>query len=117
MPFPPKLSFASFLQYSPRPQTGVERVSKSICLAIKNDGQITVTFKDGSTKPVNAIDWAARHIASGMHKHPFLKNYLGKNAILVPIPRSSPLFVKTALWPSKRICEALCDVELGSEMI
>ena len=72
-------------------------------------------MKDGSFK--NAIDWVARTIARKMDQYPFLTQYLGKDLILVPNPRSSPLHEKTSLWPSKRICEAFCHQGLGSEVI
>ncbi len=35
---------------------------------------------------------------------------------MVPIPRSDPLAVKTALWPSRQICEALVAAGLGAEV-
>jgi len=35
---------------------------------------------------------------------------------LIPIPRSAPLRSKDALWPSRRICEALVQVGLGAEV-
>jgi hypothetical protein len=48
---------------------------------------------------------------------PFLLESLGPEFALVPIPRSAPLSNKDALWPSRRICEALVAVGLGAEVL
>jgi predicted amidophosphoribosyltransferase len=52
-----------------------------------------------------------------MKNYPFLEECLGSEFALVPIPRSAPLKNKDALWPSRRICEALVAAGLGAEVL
>jgi hypothetical protein len=115
MEFPSKLSYAAVLKYSPRGTSHLSKVSRVIRDAIKNDGNIPF-IKMEKRVEVRGIEWAVSFIPSELDKFPFLKNYLGPEIGLVPLPRSAPL-TKGALWPTQRICEELVKIGLGAEVV
>lgn len=115
MPFPYKLSYATFLEYSPRGSSKPSENSRHFTDAIKNDKYISLT-QDGITKSYQCIEYMVARLKAEFDKHAFLRKYLGADRSLIPIPRSAPLRSKDALWPSRRICEALVNVGLGAEV-
>src|SRR5512135_2699746 len=96
--FPSNLSFAAFLQYSPRGTSALSKHSKDVTLAIKRDGFI---------RGHRVIDFAARRIREERANYPFLSAYLNGSVTLIPAPRSSPVKDPRALWPALRICQSL----------
>jgi len=90
--------FGSYLVYSPRGQSEVSRRSKRLCLQIKKD-------------QAGLIARVAARLAAGFGESP-LDAVLGRDVILVPTPRRSPL-VKGALWPAARVADELRRVGLG----
>jgi hypothetical protein len=115
MPFPSKLSYAAFLNYSPRGVSRVSQVSRVFRDAIKNDGYVSIT-KDGKTESVRGIAVVVARLREALGMHSFLRECLSPQGALVPIPRSAPLANKDALWPSRRICEDLVAAGLGAEV-
>jgi len=115
MPFPSKLSYAAFLKYSPRGVSNISKASRVFRDAIKNDTNIQFT-KDGRSDSVRGIEFVASRLKSEREKFSFLRECLGPEVALVPIPRSAPLS-KGALWPSYRICEELVAAGLGAEVM
>lgn len=97
-PFPSKLAFAAFLQYSPRGTSATSKHSKDVTLAIKRDSFI---------RGHRVIDFAARRIREERANYPFLSAYFNGSVTLVPAPRSSPVKDPKALWPALRICQSL----------
>ena len=95
-----EVTFGSFLQYSPRGTSDTSRKSRLWCDAVKFD-------RPGKLRLV--IEALPRR---GTRE---LLHLLGKDALLVPVPRSAPL-QRGALWPGLRICEELLRVGLGGEM-
>jgi len=99
MNFPSELEFCSFLQYSPRGTSAISKTSKEVCHAVKTDRSLPGPFW--------VIKEAGERIRQTLQNYPFLKQIFGPDVVLVPIPRSSPLKDKNALWPALRICEEL----------
>lgn len=98
MPLLSKVSCGTYLVYRPRGAQRVEQDSRRICY----------TLKDGNEE---LIDRVVAHIvehdgASGV------RDVLGTEAVLVPMPRSSPL-KKGALWPAQLLAEALVGRRMG----
>src|SRR5512142_1992836 len=90
-PFPSRLPFAAFLQYSPRGTSAISKHSKDVTLAIKRDSFI---------RGHRVIDFAARRIREERANPPFLSAYFNGSVTLVPAPRSSPVKDPKALWPA-----------------
>jgi hypothetical protein len=116
MPFPSEISYTAFLQYSPRGISKTSVSSRAVTGAIKNDTFIQF-IKDGKPVSVRGIEYVVSLISREMENYPFLRECLGPEFALVPIPRSAPLRIKDALWPSRRICEALVAAGLGAEVL
>ena len=95
--YPSELNFAALLQYAPRGETAISRVSRDMTYKIKTDGYI------GRTR---VIAHAARRLAEQRRGSAFLSDYFGAEATVAPAPRSSPRRPGD-LWPAARICEAL----------
>src|SRR4051812_39202593 len=109
-----KLSYAAVLKYSPRGSAHLSLISQALRLAIKNDQNFYYKMM-GQTVGVRGIEWAVSLIPPELEKFTFLKNYLGPDVALVPLPRSAPL-TKGGLWPTHRICEELVKIGLGAEV-
>jgi hypothetical protein len=116
MSFPSSLPFTSFLQYSPKGLGGKGNDSKFVRSAIKSDGMISSSGPEGKILQVNAIDRAVELIPKLIEEYPFLTKCFGPDVTLIPIPRSSPLAAKDALWPTHRICRALCAKGLAGDI-
>lgn len=110
--FPSQLNFASFLSYASKGQTVRSQQSKHFTLLVKNDG---FAF-DERGNPVNAIDHSVRRLADCLADCPFLRHCFPPGTSLIPAPRRSPL-VKGALWPARRICQAMVGCGLGSAIL
>src|SRR5262245_17897272 len=115
MPLPSEIEFVSFLQYSPRGDSPVERQSRVICYAIKEDGRIPIRDSEGLRK-VRGIELIVGWLARAHSSEPVLREVLGPDHVLIPVPRSAPLVARDALWPSRRICDALVAVGLATEV-
>lgn len=103
---PPLLSelrLGTYLQYSPRGITDVSRRSKAWSSAVKA----------GKPNWVNlALDRLSASLVEGG-----LEEFLGRKAVLVPVPRSAPLSEPNALWPARIIAAGLVERGLGKEVI
>jgi hypothetical protein len=115
MPFPSELTYSAFLKYSPRGTSKVSNQSRAICGAVKNDSFLSIQ-KDGNVENVRAIEWVVSALKRELDNFPFFRECFNPEVALVPVPRSAPLSNKDALWPSRRICEALVAVGLGAEV-
>lgn len=91
------LTFGSFLVYPSTTPTGEATRFKRAVLDIKEDRW---SSKAGMRWP----DYAAKRLKEELSGS-LLENYFA-DSVLVPLPRSS-LLQKHALWPGRRICEAL----------
>jgi hypothetical protein len=111
------MRFAAFLQYRPRSDDEASRRSQRIRDAVKSDGFILLRTGSGQIEQRRAINYYVQTIARRISEFPFLQNYLGPGVILVPVPRSSPMREKAALWPARRICEELVNAGLGSAVV
>ena len=109
MKFPSELEFCSFLQYSPDGTSRASETSRVVCRAIKTDSSILNGFW--------VIKEAGKRIAERLEEFPFLKNCFDSETVLVPIPRSSPLSDRNALWPGRRICEELLSQGLARDFV
>jgi hypothetical protein len=117
MPLPSEISFSSFLQYTPRGDSEACKRGKRFRDAIKNDGHLYFRNSSGALDTVRGIEFFVEQIAKNISRIPELKEILGPERILVPIPRSAPFKNPAGLWPARRICEALVAQKLGLEMI
>jgi hypothetical protein len=90
--------------------------SQRIRDAVKNDGFMKVTAERGAMTR-RALEFFAEAIKHGIDGSPFLKQYLGPEVLLVPIPRSAPLKDQMALWVPRRICEEFVKVGLGGAVL
>jgi hypothetical protein len=111
VPLPSEISFTSFLQYSPRPQTQLSRQSKELALAIKNDS-VCLT-KAGQQR---AIPYSALRLREEIPKHPVLQNCFSGDLILLPAPRSAPL-VQGGLWPAMELCREMETQGIASSVL
>lgn len=111
-PLPSKLPFYAYAQYSPRGTSTASVASRDFTYKVKQDGFIAMAH--GTER---AIDFIAQRIKDRLAEYPFLNDCFGPDVVLIPIPRSSPLKDQNALWPTKRIAEALVAQGLGSQVV
>jgi hypothetical protein len=116
MNFPSSLPFISFLQYSPKGNGSAGQKSKTFMYAIKADGPIAAKNVKGEWIMVNAINAITNLLAREAQKQAVLNKYFGADVTLIPIPRSTPLAAKDALWPTHRICRAFVERGLGGDI-
>ena len=99
MPF--DLPYGTLLSYNPRGGGDLGAKSRRVCGSIK--------------RPVpEVISKAFEYLQKPVSRD--LREFLGADAVLVPVPRSSPL-VDGAAWPSKVIADLLCHEGFGSEVL
>jgi len=96
-----KYNFSTILEYSPRGDNDVSKMSRKIVGSIKN-AQVDIIKR---ITEIIKTDPEAVHILSQLDK-----------ATLVPVPRSEPL-VKGGLWPTKSICEIFISEKLGDNVV
>lgn len=89
---PSSIPFASLLVYSPRGESEVSKDSRTVCYSLKQGKPAYITQAVTRLAQV----WQAED----------MDDHFGKNVILVPAPRSSPL-VSGALWPAEVICREI----------
>ncbi len=99
-----KVRFGSFLAYSPRGSSANSSLSRRIMYGIKN---ARVGYIKGT------LNWLREEMAPGKSAE-LLNDVLGRDVLVVPCPRSSPL-LEGALWPSKLICDELVSQGLARE--
>lgn len=102
MPLLASVSCGTYLVYSPRGRRKIDERSKELCYALK----------DGIEE---RIDVVAEHI-SNHRAFPGVLDVLGTDAVLVPMPRSSPLKQGT-LWPAWLLADALAARALGNRVL
>ncbi len=112
MPIPSELSYTSFLIYSPRGTRGKSERSRDITYGIKKDGFIP-TPANGNRR---AIPYVSEMLARQATKHEMLASCFADKPAVIPVPRGAPL-VSGGLWPNLKICEALVNVGLASEVL
>jgi hypothetical protein len=83
--------------------------SRRVTYALKNDGVAETIAGIQRVMP-----YAARRLYSALSWSSPIQTCFVANAILVPMPRSTPL-VAGALWPTKRLCEEMMGAGLASE--
>lgn len=117
MHLPSEIPFGAFFQYSPRGESEISRKSRRVRDAIKNDSVIIVRPPNEKPHPVRGVDYVVEIVAKSLRRHPTFSAGLTEEHILVPMPRSAPLKNKDALWPGKRICDALVAAKLGAVVL
>lgn len=95
-----KITFGTFLDYSPRGQSKNSLKSRRICDKIKAGNPVI-------------LERLIHHLKSLPKDHQLL--LLFSDSVLVPIPRSTPL-VEGALWPSNILCETLVENGFGKSV-
>lgn len=96
------ISCGTYLVYSPRGTRKIDERSKDVCYGLK----------DGVEKRINDV---VAHIS----KHTSVqgvRGVLGEDAVLVPMPRSSPL-KEGAIWPTRLLADALVDGSMGKRVL
>lgn len=97
-----RLRFGAFLIYAPHGTSANAIRSKNFVVRVKND--------KGA-----AIANGVRELCERIHGSE-LREFLGRDAALVPVPRSNPI-KEGALWPARRVCEELVRAGLGKEVV
>lgn len=92
------VSCGTYLVYSPRGTRKIDKRSRDWCYGLK-----------GGTE--ERIEVVAEHI-SNHSGSPGVLGVLGRDAVLVPMPRSSPL-IQGALWPARLLADALVARSMG----
>ena len=88
----------TYFVYRPRGDEEIDQQSRDLCYGLKGGRE-------------DLVNRAAAHISrhGGVQG---VRGVLGKDALLVPMPRSSPL-MRGAFWPSRFLAEALVDHSMG----
>lgn len=73
----------------------------------QNASYVSTSIKNGRAKVMD------EYISDNIN---FLKEHIAQDAVMVPIPRSTPL-VKNAVWPSFEICIRLLEFQIGREKL
>src|SRR5437879_131069 len=107
MPLTSEIPFASLLQYTPRGDSEACKRGRRFRDAIKNDGYLYVKNPAGGIDTVRGIEFLVEQIVENSSRCSDLTAALAPDRILIPAPRSAPLRTPSALWPARRICQAL----------
>lgn len=102
------MEFGSYLAYTPRPTNPVQRLSKNITLALKED-----EFLSKPQIPVS--EFLVRELLRNMATLPFL-DFFESKPTLVPAPSSS-LAKPGTLWVPARIADAMVRNGLGTSVV
>lgn len=95
-----EIRFGSLLCYSPKGESELSKRSRIARDKIKNGDAATLR---------RFVELLRERTNVGQPLHDFFNT----NTLLVPMPRSAPL-VTGALWPSKRICDAMAGAGFGT---
>jgi hypothetical protein len=112
--FPSELPFFSFLCLFKQGE-GAE-LSKLVRDVLKGDSHASIKLPSGVIT-VHGIGGVVRRLKDRFEEFPFLRECLGKDVHLIPMPRSTPLVDKSALWPSLRICQELQKCGLSGPIL
>jgi hypothetical protein len=99
-----ELDYASYMDYTPRPDSDIKKQSKNLMLCLKNEGTI-------GNPPTFMSKFIASEIKKQMQKLPF-KHFFNPHVHLVPVPKSS-LMKRDSLWVPYKITNALSEMDLG----
>lgn len=103
-----ELRSGSFLVY---PTRGKTPLCKEAC-------KVVIGIKEDRVHPQSALRYpehAARRLRENVAGSP-LEDFIPKDAILVPVPKSS-IHLPDGLWPALRICEALIEERFGATIV
>lgn len=103
-----EVEYASYLSYTPRPQSEEQRSSKDVTLMLKNNEMWRGTL-------LSASEHIIRQMAKKVDRLPFYDFFRNK-PVLVPMPSSS-LKKYDSLWVPRRVSLALVRNGLGSGVI
>lgn len=96
------VSCGTYFVYRPRGDEEIHVQSRRLCYALKEGNE-------------NLINRAAARIAEDAGVRG-VQGVLGKDAVLVPMPRSSPL-KKGTLWPTRLLADALVARRMGQRVL
>ena len=100
-----ELDFGSYLTYTPRPDTDLEKKAKNVMYYLKSERKI-----GDPSKPMS--QYIAERINNSLCSLPF-NDFFGEDVSLVPVPKSS-LTKADTLWVPLKITEAMSKVNMGS---
>ncbi len=106
-----EVAFASLLVYSPRGVTDASRRSKQVTIALKQNDRVQ-TRQWGS---VTMAQYLAARLAQELPRAGFADWF--DDAVLVPVPRSSPRRSRTDLWPAREIATEMVEVGVGRSVL
>jgi len=104
---PPRseLAFASFLAYCPRGDTQEIKRARNFMRSLKGNQFV---------RDEAASSMVARRLRE--RRESFIEDFLGKNAVLIPVPRSG-LLRRGNLWPAFEIAKSLRVESLGGGLM
>lgn len=97
-----RVPYAALLVYAPKGSTDISRRSRDVCDAVKRGDQSVLTL-------------AARRITE--LEDPWVTEFFGKDAVLVPTPGSAPMKDPKSLWVARDLCVAMLAAGLGREVL
>ena len=109
MPLLSDIEFGALAVYSPRDPGPTSLLSRNVCIAVKQDGYLTIGGQRVRVIPRMVTRLRERIEGTG------LQAFFAGQPILVPAPRSS-LIKADSLYPAKVICDELRRQEFGSEV-
>jgi len=102
------LEFASLLVYAPRGASDISRRSREITRALKENAQL----QHPTWGPLPCARYFALRLGEELGRSPFPQWF--DDAILVPVPRSSPQRSQHDLWPARELALAMAAQGHGS---
>lgn len=96
-----ELQFASLLVYAPQGNSEVSRRSRSVRAAVKGGDR-------------SVLELAAQRL--GETEAPWVNDFFGADAVLVPAPGSSPMKDPKSLWVPRDICQVFVARGLAKEV-
>lgn len=108
-----EISFASYLTYASQGASEICDQSRKICYALKDHRILPNTRTPAASYISGRYAAAVERGEIDEEEHDFL----AKDVILVPMPKSSPLVSNTnALWVPREICKALNALGFGARV-